>query len=119
VLVKTNKAAIAISLLIVALGVAWLVNKLNITPGYDWFWTTALLVSGLLLLTIAGIDRFNFVVGVSLIVCAVLSALKQWGKITDDLVPPILFTTIGVLLFLAQVFRLPKNRDVTPASEPK
>ncbi len=118
-LVKTNKTAVAISLLIIALGIAWLLNKLAIIPGLDWFWVVGLGFSGILLLTVAGIDRFNFVVGVSLIVCSILSALRQMNKLTGDLEAPILFTTVGVLLFLAQVFRLPVNRDTTPATDPK
>ena len=119
---KSNKSAIAISLLIIALGVAWLVDKLNVTPGLDWIWITGLFVSGLLLLTVAGIDRFNFVVGVSLIACSFLSALRQWGKLTGDLVAPILFTTVGILLFLAHLLRLPSGKAAAgaePANLPK
>lgn len=108
---KSNKTAIAISLLIIALGFSWLLAKLNVIPsGVDWFWVTGLGVSGLLLLTVAGIDRFNFVVGVSLIVCSFLSALRQLKKLTGDLEAPILFTTVGVLLLLAHLLKLPANK---------
>jgi hypothetical protein len=55
---------------------------------------------------------------VSLIVCSILSALRQWGKLTGDLVAPILFTTVGVLLFLAHLFRLPANKTTVDA-QPK
>ncbi len=114
-----RKTAIAISLLIIALGLAWLLNELQVISGIDWFWVTALGVSGLLLLTLGGLDRFNFIVGITLIVCSVLSVLRQGKVITTDLEPPILFTTVGLLLLLAHLLKLPTGKSApVPAPEP-
>lgn len=115
--VQNRKTAIAISVLIIALGLAWLLNELHVIPGIDWFWVTGLGVSGLLLLTVAGLDRFNFIVGVSLMVCSVLSVLRQKKVLTADLEPPILFTTVGLLLLLAHLLKLPVGKS-TPVPAP-
>ncbi|MEO6784681.1 MAG: hypothetical protein ABI318_01005 [Chthoniobacteraceae bacterium] len=104
---KSRKPAIAISLLIVALGVAWLLNAKGVMPELDWIWIIGLGVSGILLLTVTRLDRFNFVAGLSLIVSSVLAALRQSKKIDVNIEAPVLFITIGVLLLLAQLLPLP------------
>lgn len=111
-----RKTAIAVSLLIIALGIAWMLNVLKVTPGMDWFWPVGFGVSGILLLTVAGLDRFNFVVGVSFVVYAVLIVLRQKGILKPDqnIEAPLLCTTVGVLLFLAHLLKLPAR-----AVEPK
>ncbi len=103
---KSRKPAIAISFLIIALGVAWLLNAMRIAPNLDWIWIIGLGVSGILLLTITRLDRFNFVAGVSLIVSSVLAALRQSGRLTINIEAPVLFITVGILLFLAQILPL-------------
>jgi hypothetical protein len=104
---KTRKPAIAISFLIVALGVAWLLNAMRVAEGLDWIWIIGLGVSGILLLTVTRLDRFNFVAGLSLIVSSVLAALRQSGKLSINIEAPVLFITVGILLLLAQLLPLP------------
>ena len=111
---KSRKPAIAISLLIVALGVAWLLNAMRVAPQLDWIWIIGLGVSGILLLTVTRLDRFNFVAGLSLIVSSVLAALRQSGTIAVNIEAPVLFITIGVLLLLAQLLPLPPAGDGPP-----
>lgn len=108
---KSRKPAIAISFLIVALGIGWLLNAKGIAPQLDWVWIIGLGVSGILLLTITRLDRFNFVAGLSLIVSSVLAALRQSGRITVNIEAPVLFITIGVLLLLAQVLPLRSDKE--------
>lgn len=125
---KTSKPAIAISLLIIGLGVAWLLNTMHVIPGVDWIWVAGLGVSGILLLTLARLDRFNFVVGTSLIVCSILAVLRFTKQIDVNLEAPILFICVGVLLLLSHMLRLPsaaeiaespgKATDATPPSAP-
>ena len=83
---KSHKPAIAISFLIVALG-----------------------VSGILLLTVTRLDRFNFVAGLSLIVSSLLAVLRQSGKLTVNVEAPVLFIALGILLLLAQLIPLPAS----------
>ncbi len=122
---KTRKSAIAISLLIIALGVAWLLNVTKVIPGVDWVWVMGLGVSGILLLAFAQLDRFNFVVGVSLIVSSVLSVLRQTGKLVVNIEAPVLFITVGILLFLSQLLPIPpveesvKKQPASPETKPE
>jgi hypothetical protein len=106
---KSRKPAIAISFLIVALGIAWLLNAMRVAPNLDWIWIIGLGVSGILLLTVTRLDRFNFVAGLSLIVSSVLAVLRQSGKLTVNVEAPVLFITIGILLLLAQFIPLPAS----------
>ena len=112
---KSRKPAIAISVLIVALGVAWLLNAMNVKPELDWIWIVGLGISGILLLTTNRLDRFNFVAGLSLMVSSVLAALRQSGKVSVNVEAPVLFITVGILLFLSQLLPLPAT--ATPPSE--
>jgi len=112
---KSRKPAIAISLLIVALGVAWLLNAMRVAPQLDWIWIIGLGVSGILLLTITRMDRFTFVAGLSLIVSSVLAVLRQSKKLEANVEAPVLFITIGILLLLAQLLPLPAQ---PPAEKP-
>ena len=117
---KTSKSAIAISLLIIALGIGWLLNKLQVFGGgqIDWIWVSALGISGLLLLTLAKLDRFNFVVGTSLILCSILAVLRYLKVVEIDIEAPILFTSVGILLLLAHILRLPgAPAQTTPPSD--
>jgi hypothetical protein len=116
---KSRKTAIAISLLIIALGIAWLANVMQGDSRIDWFWPTGLGVSGILLLTVAKLDRFNFIVGVCLIVCSVLSILRQFNKLDKNIEVPVLFITVGVLLLLAHMLKIPaSNEDPTALTDP-
>ena len=113
---NSRKPAIAISFLIVAVGIAWLLNAMRVVPNLDWIWIIGLGVSGILLLTITRLDRFNFVAGLSLIVSSVLAVLRQTEKITVNIEAPILFITVGILLLVAQVLPLPAAS--VPAEKP-
>jgi len=115
--VKSRKPAIAISLLIVALGIAWLLNAMRVAPDLDWIWIIGLGVSGILLLTVTRLDRFNFVAGVSLIVSSVLAALRQSGKLTVNVEAPVLFITVGLLLLLSQFLPL-SSSTILPEEKP-
>lgn len=91
-----------------ALGIGWLLNTMKVFGGQiDWIWVSGLGISGILLLSLAKLDRFNFVVGTSLILCSILALLRQTGVITVNIEAPILFISVGLLLLLAHLFRIP------------
>ncbi len=76
-----SKSMVAIAVLVIALGVAWLLNTLNVIPGIDWIWTGGLGIAGILVLMISGIDRVSVVVGPFLLVTSVLSVLRQTASL--------------------------------------
>lgn len=113
---RSSKPVLAISLLIIGLGIAWLLNKLQIFGGQiDWIWVTGLGLSGILLLSLAKLDRFNFVVGLSLIICSILALLRQTGVLKVDIEAPILFISVGLLLLLSHLLRLPTAAEKAAA----
>jgi hypothetical protein len=113
---NSRKPAIAISFLIVALGVAWLLNAMGVAPQLDWIWVIGLAVTGILLLTVPRLDRVNFVAGLTLMISSVLAVLRQSGKLTVNVEAPVLFITLGILLLLAQLLPLPAPS--VPAEKP-
>lgn len=106
-----------------ALGIGWLLNTMKVFGGQiDWIWVSGLGISGILLLSLAKLDRFNFVVGTSLILCSILALLRQTGVITVNIEAPILFISVGLLLLLAHLFRIPgaaENSQATPTIPPQ
>ena len=103
-----SKSMVAIAVLVIALGVAWLLNTLNVIPGIDWIWTGGLGIAGILVLMMSGIDRVSVVVGPFLLVTSVLSVLRQTGRLRFDIEMPILAIVFGVLFLFAVVLPLPK-----------
>ena len=94
------------------LGIGWLLNTMKVFGGQiDWIWVSGLGLSGILLLSLAKLDRFNFVVGTSLIICSILALLRQTKVIEINIEAPILFISVGLLLLLAHLFRLPSAAE--------
>jgi hypothetical protein len=104
---KKSKAGIVVPTLIIALGIAWLLNTLHVLPGVDWMWTGGLGVCGILVVAIGGINKLSAVVGPFLLVGSVLSVLRQTGRLSVDIEMPVLFIVFGVLLLLAYLLPLP------------
>ena len=99
--------AIIVPLLIVGLGVAWLLNVLEIMRAVDWVWTLGLALVGLVMLVSGKLTRQGFVVGIFLLAASVLSLLRQTGRLRLDLEVPILVIILGMLLLCAHLLRLP------------
>jgi hypothetical protein len=97
---------VLVSVLVIALGTAWLLNTLNFIPGVDWLWTGGLGIAGILVLAINGINRFTFVIGPFLLITSVFSILRQTGRLRPNIEVPVLFIVFGVLLLLAMLLPL-------------
>jgi hypothetical protein len=88
-------------------GVAWLLNVLQVMPGVDWLWTAGLAAAGVLALAVGGLNRVSVVIGPFLLVSSVLSVMRQTGKLAVDREMPILVIVLGLLMLVAQLARLP------------
>jgi hypothetical protein len=97
---------IIVAVLVIALGIGWLLNALDVIPGVDWLWTGGLGVAGILVIAANGIDRFTFVVGLFLVVSSVFSVLRQRGSLRPNIEMPVLFIIFGVLLLLSLLLPL-------------
>lgn len=100
--------SIAVALLVIAVGTAWLLNTLEIIPGVNWIWTAGLAAGGVLMLMLGGLNKLTFVVGPFLIIASIFSLLRQRGTIDIDQEVPYLVIALGVLLLLAALSNLPR-----------
>jgi hypothetical protein len=104
---SATKQMIVVAVLVIALGIAWLLNTLNVIPGVDWLWTGGLGIAGILILAANGINRFTFVIGFFLVMSSVFSLLRQTGRLRANIEMPVLFIIFGVLLLLSMLLPLP------------
>ncbi|MFN2542759.1 MAG: hypothetical protein ABR514_11430 [Chthoniobacterales bacterium] len=102
-----TKSMIILAMLVIALGIAWLLNTLGVIPGVDWLWTGGLGVAGILVLAASGVNKFSFVIGAFLMVSSIFSVLRQTGRLREDIEIPVLFIIFGVLLLLSLLLPLP------------
>ncbi len=107
-----SKKPIVVSVLIIALGIAWLLNTLHVIPGVDWVWTLGLGISGVLVVAAGGLNKLTFVVGPFLIIASVLSVLRQTGVLRADIEVPVL-----VILLISAELRQRLERLVADAAE--
>jgi hypothetical protein len=101
-------------ILVIALGVTWLLNVLEIMPGVDWIWTVGLAAVGLIALLLGGINKLTAVVGPFLMIGSVCSLLRQLDKLPIDREVPILTIILGILMLLVQILDLPMPDALKP-----
>ena len=104
---QKSKSALAVPVLVITLGVAWLLTSLKVLPGVDWVWTGGLGICGILILAVSGFNKFSIVVGPFLLIGSVFSVLRQTGRFAVDIELPILFIIFGVLLLISYLAPLP------------
>ena len=100
--------SIAVSLMVIVVGAAWLLNTLDIIPGVNWIWTAGLAAAGALMLMLGGMNRLTVVVGPFLMIASVFSLLRQRGTIDTDQEVPYLVISLGVLLLMSAMSNLPR-----------
>jgi hypothetical protein len=93
--------------LILALGIAGLLNELDVVPGVNWIWTLGLAVVGLLVILFGGYNKASMVVGPFVLIGAVLSFLRQTGNLSQTIEVPILTVVLGLLLLVVYLLRVP------------
>lgn len=111
--------SIAVSLVIIALGVAWLLNTMNVIPGVNWVWTGGLGLAGLLIIALGGFNKLTIVTGPFLIVASVFSVLRQTGTMVIDHEVPALVISLGVLMLIAQLAPIPHPEWMDATGDPR
>jgi|GEM_PF-313528 len=99
---------IAIPLLVLAVGVAWLLTVQGVFPAVFWPWTIGLALAGVFSFVYLGFNKVTFVVGFFFIVSSVFSILRQTGRMDFMVEMPLLVIILGLLLLLAQVLPIPR-----------
>jgi hypothetical protein len=100
--------SIIISLIVIAVGLGWMLNVMDVMPGVNWIWTGGLGVAGILILGLGGSNKLTWVVGPFLLIASVMSILRQQGMLETRYEIPILITSLGVLMLLVSVSKLPQ-----------
>lgn len=105
---QAKMQSVAVSLLVIAVGVAWLMNTIDMLPGVNWVWVVGLAGAGVLMMALGGFNKLTVVIGPFLIAASVLSLMRQRGIIDIDQEVPILVIAVGVLLLIATLSKLPR-----------
>lgn len=98
----------AIPITVLVVGVAWLLTARGVLPSVSWAWTLGLALAGLFTFVYLGFNKLTFVVGPFLLISSVFSLIRQTGGLTVNTEIPLLVILLGLLMFAAQVLRLPK-----------
>jgi DNA-directed RNA polymerase subunit RPC12/RpoP len=94
---RASRAPLVMAVLVIAFGIAWLLTAMHIIEGFDWLWTFALALTGLLVLALGGINKQTCLIGPFLLVCAFFSMLRQAGWIDWNVEIPLLVISFGVI----------------------
>ena len=98
-----------VPVLIIVVGLGWLLNVLAIIPQIEWIWSLGMAAVGILTIAVGGFDRLTIVIGPFLAISAIFSVLRQTNNITVEKELPILTVSLGVLLLLAYLLKLPTS----------
>jgi hypothetical protein len=108
---------VLISFMVMAIGIAWLLNTLNFIGGVDWIWTGLLGASGLIALAWGKLNKFTFIIGAFLVVSSVFSILRQTGIMSVNVEIPLLVIAFGAVLLIAQLPFIPLPKMVLDMKE--
>jgi hypothetical protein len=99
--------SLVIPMLLIVLGTGWLLTTLNIVPQIDWVWTLGVALAGVLVFLVSGFDKVSVVVGPFFLIAAILSVLRQSGRLELNLEIPILVISAGLLLLVVRSKSIP------------
>jgi chromate transport protein ChrA len=114
----SKRVALILPNLVIIIGIGWLLTARGVFPMVNWIWTLALAAVGVLIIALLGLDQATFVVGPFFIVSSVLSVLRQTGQIELNTEVPILVILLGLLMFFAQILKLPPPTWLEPLPTP-
>ncbi len=113
------KGPIALSIVIITVGVGWLLTSLGFGPGINWVWTLGLGVVGIFAFILSsGLDKVSVILGPFFLISSILSILRQTGHLGTDTEIPILVIVVGVLLLIAQMPFIPIPKWFIPLPLP-
>jgi hypothetical protein len=102
--------ALAIPVLLIAVGVGWLLSTMGFASEINWVWSLALAAVGVLTFVLYGLDKVTIVVGAIFVIMSAMSVLRQTGRLSLDVEVPLLVIALGVLMLVARHPRIPTPR---------
>ncbi|WP_157314719.1 hypothetical protein [Chitinibacter sp. GC72] len=97
-----QRSGIWLPVALIVIGSGWLMHRLDIFPSVNWIVILALLVSGVAVLLLEGINKSTVVVGPMLIAGGVTTFIQQQYDLARSVQIPILLILCGVLMLLAR-----------------
>jgi hypothetical protein len=117
--VQTNsRASLIIPILTIAVGVGQLLTVKGYGAGVNWVLTLGLASIGVLAFLVAGFNKASVVLGPFFLLAALLSWLRQSGRMSLDTEVPVLVIGLGVLLLVAHLPAIPPPVWLLPTSRP-
>lgn len=101
-----RRKSVVFGIATIAIGVAWLLNSMQLLPGVEWIWTIGLAVTGFLVVAVMGLDKVTAVAGPFLVIGAFFSLLRQMDMISVKYEAPALFIIFGALVLASALSRL-------------
>jgi hypothetical protein len=113
-----SKKALAVPILIIALGIGWLLTAKNVVPGVNWIWVVGLGVTGALIVA-GSFDKVTAVVGPFLIAASTFSIIRQTGHISVETEVPSLVIVLGTFMLLAKILPIPLPAWIVEPPRPR
>lgn len=104
---------VAVPLLIMATGVGWLLSSNDVMQGVDWAWVLFLGVGGIVCLC-GGLTKISIVIGPLLLLSSVLVVMMQTKRIDVETILPVMVITLGALLLISRISKLPDGISKPP-----
>ena len=104
---RKSKKTIIAPILIIAVGIAWLLNVTEFLDTVDWIWPVLLAAGAILAVVCGGIDKLTFVLAPFLLISSLFAVLRQVGRLRVNLEVPCLFIIMGTLWLMAELLKLP------------
>lgn len=112
-----SRIKFAVSIYIITIGIAWLLNVLSVVPEVNWIWTAGLAVLGVLIMYVWGVNKHTFIMSPFLVIASICSLLKQIGKLDAAKEVPILTIVLGCLFLMAQLLKSPDREIIDSSGE--
>jgi len=93
---------IVFPVVLIVIGAGWLLNEMNYFPSVSWIIILGLLVAGVAVLAVDGINKSTIVLGPMLIAGAVTTFLRQQFGLGLSVQLPVLLILCGCLMLLAR-----------------
>jgi hypothetical protein len=114
---KNNKNFIFLAIALITIGSGWLLSSVEVMPGVDWIWTLGLIVTGIVILLLGGIDKATIVAGPFFIATGILSVLRQNDYMQINTEVPILIIVLGILILFSCLSSLPDPPWLLPLED--
>lgn len=100
--------------IIIAVGLGWLLERMNIVSSWELLWTVGLAAAGIYLIVVSGFNRDTFLSSVFLLLCSFFSLLRSLGYMRLDFEIPTLVILFGVLMAIRNSDIIPEAKKAAP-----